>query len=80
MEKKEEVKTWYDGFNFGRKTNIYNPWSITSYLSKRKAGSYWANTDSNGLADKLIREGKRIWKRRQRRLLRRSRIKTTRQP
>lgn len=28
---KEKVKDWYDGFMFGSKRDIYNPWSITSY-------------------------------------------------
>ena len=56
-EKKGEVKQWYDGFTFGKKTDIYNPWSVINYLDKKKVGLYWANTSSNGLAGKLIREG-----------------------
>ena len=55
--RKQEVKTWYDGFTFGRCTEIYNPWSILNYLDKKKAGAYWANSSSNSLAGKLIREG-----------------------
>ena len=55
---KDSVKEWYDGFTFGRVSNIYNPWSITNYLDKRgKLKSYWANTSSNALAGRLIREG-----------------------
>lgn len=54
---KEDVKSWYDGFSFGYKTDIYNPWSIVNYLDKRRFGAYWANTSSNGLVGKLIREG-----------------------
>ena len=46
-EKKQEVKNWYDGFTFGRTGDIYNPWSIINYLSKRQLGIYWANTSSN---------------------------------
>lgn len=56
-DKKEEVKRWYDGFTFGHKQDIYNPWSILNYLDKRKLGAYWANTSSNSLVGKLIREG-----------------------
>ena len=56
-EKKQEVKAWYDGFTFGSKTDIYNPWSVLNYLSEKKAGSYWANTSSNSLVGKLVREG-----------------------
>lgn len=56
-DKKEQVKSWYDGFTFGEKSDIYNPWSIINFLDKRKAGTYWANTSSNSLVGKLIREG-----------------------
>ena len=56
-ERKEEVKSWYDGFTFGSKTDIYNPWSIINYLDKKKIGVYWANTSSNGLVGKLLQEG-----------------------
>ncbi len=54
---KEEVKSWYDGFTFGKKADIYNPWSVINYLEKKQAGLYWANTSSNSLVGKLIREG-----------------------
>lgn len=58
-EKKEGVKSWYDGFTFGTRTDIYNPWSILNYLDKKKFSPYWANTSSNSLVGKLIREGSR---------------------
>lgn len=57
--KKQEVKTWYDGFTFGNHTEMYNPWSIINYLDTGKIGIYWANTSSNRLVGKLIREGSR---------------------
>lgn len=56
-DKKEEVKRWYDGFCFGEAKDIYNPWSIINYLDKKEVGPYWANTSSNSLIGKLIREG-----------------------
>ena len=56
-EEKENVKRWYDGFTFGKTTDIYNPWSVTMYLDERKLKPYWANTSSNSLVGKLIREG-----------------------
>lgn len=56
---KQQVKDWYDGFSFGKVTDIYNPWSIISFLDERRVGAYWANTSSNSLAGKLIREGSR---------------------
>lgn len=33
-DKEGNVKEWYNGFTFGKKTNIYNPWSIINYLNK----------------------------------------------
>ncbi len=56
-DRKEEVKSWYDGFVFGSHAEIYNPWSIINYLDKRCVGLYWVNTSSNSLAGKLVREG-----------------------
>ncbi len=56
-DKKQDVKSWYDGFTFGNRTDIYNPWSILNYLDTGKIGIYWANSSSNSLAGKLIREG-----------------------
>jgi hypothetical protein len=57
LTEKEKVKFWYDGFMFGNTSDIYNPWSIINYLGKGEFLPYWANTSSNGLAAKLIREG-----------------------
>lgn len=59
LGKAQEVKLWYDGFTFGSQTDIYNPWSIINYLNKKRAGLYWANTSSNRLVGKLLREGNR---------------------
>ena len=58
-EKKQEVKLWYDGFIFGKHKDIYNPWSILNYLDTGKLATYWANTSSNSLANKLLQEGNR---------------------
>ena len=56
-QNREKVKDWYDGFTFGKRTDIYNPWSILNYLSEKNFSAYWANTSSNSLAKKLVREG-----------------------
>jgi hypothetical protein len=57
LTEKDKVKYWYDGFTFGKKSDIYNPWSIINYLSKGNFKTYWSNTSSNSLAGKLIQEG-----------------------
>ena len=54
---KQDVKTWYDGFTFGSVTDMYNPWSITNYLDRKKLAVYWANISSNGLVGTLLRHG-----------------------
>ena len=54
---RQKIKEWYDGFTFGKRRDIYNPWSILNYLDKGKLSAYWANTSSNHLVDQLIRRG-----------------------
>ena len=57
-EQKEKVKKWYDGFTFGAFTDIYNPWSIVSFIKKKgKYDTYWSNTSGNGLVNQLIKKG-----------------------
>ncbi|MDE7206126.1 MAG: ATP-binding protein [Lachnospiraceae bacterium] len=65
----DEVKRWYDGFTFGEHSDIYNPWSILNFLDKGQYATYWANTSSNSLVGKLIREGGRTIKQSFERLL-----------
>ena len=76
-EKRQEVKRWYDGFIFGNQKDIYNPWSILNYLDTGRLAAYWANTSSNSLAGKLLREGNRKVKEKFETLLQRKAIWTT---
>ena len=56
-DRKEEIKYWYDGFIFGKQQDIYNPWSILNFLDTGEIEDYWANTSSNSLVSRLLREG-----------------------
>lgn len=57
-DQKQGVKQWYDGFTFGERTDIYNPWSITSFIAKSgKYDTYWTNTSSNALVSALMKTG-----------------------
>ena len=56
LEEKENVRYWYDGFSFGNRRDIYNPWSITKYLDTEEYGTYWADTSGNALVSDLIRQ------------------------
>ena len=77
INNKDDVKRWYDGFRFGNMSDMYNPWSILSFIEEKKIATYWANTSSNGLISKLIREGDRIIKNDFERLLNGEFIETT---
>lgn len=61
-EKMDEVKEWYDGYQFGNK-EIYNPWSTLIYVKNItqdvsfKPISFWANTSGNDLVVKYIQNG-----------------------
>ena len=54
LENKEEVKRWYDGFTIGNLRDIYNPWSIISFLDKKELKPYWTNTSSNKMLSSLL--------------------------
>ncbi len=56
-DKKNIVKTWYDGFTFGGKKDIYNPWSIINFLKFKSLKTYWADSSSNGLINSLVQKG-----------------------
>ena len=57
-KEKQGVKEWYDGFTFGRYTDMYNPWLIASFIKKKgKYDTYWSNTSGNGLVNSLIQKG-----------------------
>lgn len=57
-DQKQKVKRWYDGFTFGTCTDIYNPWSIVSFINEKgKYDTYWSNTSGNGLVNQLIKKG-----------------------
>ena len=50
-DKEEELKNWYNGYLFGG-TNIYNPWSVISYVSKNCVPqAYWVNTGKNEILE-----------------------------
>jgi len=54
LDKLEELKSWYDGYQFGEQ-EIYNPWSVANYFSNNcKPLAYWANTSENGIIKKIL--------------------------
>ena len=57
VEKHNEVKHWYDGYCFGHKDGMYNPWSIVNFLLNGETDSYWTNTASNEVVSHVIKNG-----------------------
>ncbi len=53
-EKMDEIKSWYDGYNFGGR-EMYNPWSVLNYFARScRPEAYWLDTSSNDLITKLV--------------------------
>ena len=77
LTEKEKVKFWYDGFNFGNHSAMYNPWSIINYLKYQEFKPYWANTSSNGLVSLVLRQASPELKMEMERLLDGKYIKTS---
>lgn len=48
-----EVKSMYNGYHFG-KYEIYNPWSVLNYASRKVLEPYWINTSSNEMIRKAM--------------------------
>lgn len=54
-DKEEELRNWYDGYYFGNK-EIYNPWSVISYLSRGcLPQAYWVNTGKNKILEDVLK-------------------------
>ncbi|STO30812.1 Predicted AAA-ATPase [Fusobacterium necrogenes] len=51
--KLDEVRAWYDGYNFAG-TEVYNPLSILKYIKEKELESYWINTSGNALIMEII--------------------------
>lgn len=77
LTEKEKVKFWYDGFNFGNHSAMYNPWSIINYLKYQEFKPYWANTSNNGLVSLVLRQASPELKMEMERLLDGKSIKTS---
>ena len=56
--KYSRIKKWYNGYKFGKTTNIYNPWSILNYVLASSEGfkTFWTNTSANELIKEQIKK------------------------
>ncbi len=40
----EELKAWYDGYQIGKVSSIYNPYSVMEAISRGRCGNFWSKT------------------------------------
>lgn len=53
----DQIKDWYNGYNFGGRT-IYNPWSIINCIYYQgEIKPYWVNSSGNELIKELVISG-----------------------
>lgn len=72
----DEVKSMYDGYHFGE-YDIYNPWSILNYASRKVLEPYWVNTSSNTMIKKVISSSDETFGRGYEELIRNGKLETT---
>lgn len=72
----DEVKSMYDGYRFGEH-DIYNPWSILNYASRKVLEPYWVNTSSNTMIKKAISSSDETFERGYEELIRNGKLETT---
>lgn len=57
----DEIKEWYDGYQFGN-VQVYCPWDVINYCDALRADhnaqprNYWSNTSSNEAVKRFIQE------------------------
>ena len=72
----DEVKSMYDGYHFGEH-DIYNPWSILNYASRKVLEPFWVNTSSNTMIKKAISSSDEAFERGYEELIRNGKLETT---
>ena len=72
----DEVKSMYDGYHFGEH-DIYNPWSILNYASRKVLEAYWVNTSSNTMIKNAISSSDEAFERGYEELIRNGKLETT---
>ena len=51
----DDMKSWYNGYTFGNRSDIYNPWSVLECINNNgKISTYWSNTSDNKLIKSLL--------------------------
>lgn len=57
-DKLDEIRSWYNGYQIGTETEVYNPWSVLKCIeAEGKLSPYWVNTSENAIMTRLITRG-----------------------
>ena len=56
-ELRDEVKRWYDGYQFGRTSGMYNPISVCGVLTSGEFKAYWWGSASNRIVRHVVKHG-----------------------
>ncbi len=58
FDKLESIRSWYDGYQVGATSGLYNPWSVLKCVVENgMLAPYWVNTSDNLLMKQLITKG-----------------------
>ena len=71
----DEVKAMYDGYHFGD-YEIYNPWSVLNYASRKMLEPYWVNTSGNIMIKKAMSNSDNSFNKEYEELIRTGKIET----
>jgi hypothetical protein len=55
-ENSDQVRAWYNGYSIGKKTTMYNPWSVLSYARSKEFKAHWMNSANNNLIKEIIQK------------------------
>ncbi len=52
----DKVRAWYNGYQVGQHTTMYNPWSVLSYVKTKELFPHWMNSANNHLIKMIIQK------------------------
>jgi hypothetical protein len=54
----EQLRRWYNGYNFLGKDKVYNPFDVLLFLKKEQFGSYWFESGPPSFLVRLLRRNR----------------------
>ena len=53
----QEIRLWYNGYNFKGSEKVYNPFSVLNFFDKQEFNNYWFETGTPTFLVKLVIQG-----------------------